>query len=135
MALMSVLGLGLAARPEALKTLNALRTPDGLPNAAAIRARLPMLDRVLAEALKAGTEISRDGLKPHYERIQPRFERLPDVRGVPPVGGPPVIGAVPALRSGTLLTAPAPGEQIKAPTAGDQLRAPTAGEVLTAPRP
>lgn len=121
LSMMAVLGLGVSGNPEAAEVLRRLAAPPATRQFRALKARLPGVDAVADEALKANVQIASEGIDRYYLKVQPR-----PVRDDSPAAAPRTEMEV--------IRAPAAGEVIKAPTPGEVLRAPQPGEQIAAPK-
>jgi len=72
LAIMAVLGLGVSGKPQAATVLQMLRQPPATPKMKALKSRIPEIDNIAEEALKANAMISKSGLKLYYEKTPPR---------------------------------------------------------------
>lgn len=140
LATMAVLGLGVSGTPEAARVLRMLTAPPASPRIRALKSRLPGVETVADEALKANAQIASEGIDRYYLRVQPRRPVLEDAPSPPPrvemeVLKPPVAGEViKPLTPGEVLREPRPGEQVGTPKTGTVLRPLTKGQVIEPPR-
>jgi len=134
MAVMSMLGLGISGHKDAKKILLDLKTPAPRSRFSVIRSEIQGFEGVVDDALKAHDEISRNGIRKYYEKVQPdkkpvsrdKETLVPEERLKQDEKGQ----VLKKSQAGEIIRESREGEVLKNPQDGEILKKPQDGEVL-----